>query len=212
MDVLGIVAGALVPPLMFFFGIDAFPPYLIGAVFAFFLFGLIRERELKDSSADIAFKGLGIIYIALPLSYLIFLREETNGEWWLLLLLVIIWANDTFAYFTGKSIGRTGLSRISPKKTAEGAFGGLLGGFVVAFLYNKFLSMGLGIGTIAVLSLVIGVVGIIGDIAESLLKRAAGVKDSGTIIPGHGGVLDRIDSLIFPIPLIYYFVVWHVNG
>lgn len=173
---------------------------------------MARERELKDATVDIAFKGLGIIYIALPLSYLIFLREETNGQWWLLLLLVIIWANDTFAYFTGKGIGKTGLSRISPKKTVEGAIGGLLGGFVAAFLYNGFLSMGLSVGAVAVLSVVIGAVGIIGDIAESLLKRAAGVKDSGTIIPGHGGVLDRIDSLIFPIPLIYYFVVWHVNG
>jgi len=97
---------------------------------------------------------------------------------------------------------------ISPNKTYEGALGGLVGGVVAALLYNYYLSMGLASPRLIILALILGVVGITGDLAESLIKRASGVKDSGSLIPGHGGVMDRIDSLVFTVPLLYYYLSW----
>lgn len=207
-DILGVVLGLAQPVAFYFYGALAALPLLLGSVFIFFFYNMVRSKDLKDASYDIGFKALGIAYIAIPLSYLISLRRIENGEWWILLLLIIIWANDTFAFFTGKTIGKSKLApEISPKKTIEGVIGGLLGGAVAALLYNYFLSMGISALETVILSVIIGVIGVIGDLAESLLKRAAGVKDSGTLIPGHGGVLDRIDSLIFPIPVLYFILV-----
>lgn len=183
-------------------------PLSMGALFVFFLYGMATSRELKDSAVDAAFKALGLLYIALPLAYLAPLREMENGQWWILFLLVVIWSSDTLAFFTGKLMGRHKLApEISPKKTVEGAIGGLAGAFIAAFFFNMLASMGMDLKRVFILSVVIGFVAMIGDLAESLLKRSAGVKDSGRLIPGHGGILDRIDSILFPIPLLYYFLL-----
>jgi len=165
--------------------------------------------EFRDSAASAAFGALGVAYLALPLSYLVLIKGLPGGEWWIMFLMLIIWANDTFAYFTGRAVGRTRLSpAISPKKTIEGAAGGLVGGAAASLIFNHLFGLGMDVLPAIVLSVVIGVVAIIGDLAESVLKRAAGVKDSGALIPGHGGILDRIDSLLFAIPVIYYFMLW----
>lgn len=209
-DALGIIGGVSVPPLVYIYGREALFPALIFSVFVFFLYNMTGARDLKEAAFDIAFKAFGIIYIAIPLSYLVLLRNLVSGQWWILFVLVIIWANDTAAYFTGKTMGRHSLCpSISPKKTVEGAIGGLLGGLLAAFFFNRYLMMGLGAGGVLALSIVLGIVGIIGDLSESLLKRSAGVKDSGSLIPGHGGILDRIDSLLFSIPVLYYLLVWN---
>lgn len=184
------------------------------AVFAFFALGMIRgsergQHDFKEIFLNTAVRTFGIIYIALPFSYFILIRDMENGGRWMLLLFTVIWANDTFAMFIGKILGRHKLSpTISPAKTVEGAVGGLVGGAVGALLYNYFLSMGLGLGSALLLAVVIGVVGVFGDLFESVIKRAAGEKDSGTIIPGHGGMLDRVDSLVFAIPLFYYYLTF----
>ncbi len=196
------------PPLFYFKGMGAAPPLFIGALFVFFLYSMLTGRELKDSAVDISFKALGLLYVALPLSYFPAIREMANGEWWILFLLAVIWASDTLAFVGGKLFGKHSLApAISPKKTVEGALGGLLGAAVAGFLFNRFAPMGMGLKGVLILSLSIGFIAMIGDLAESLLKRSAGVKDSGTIIPGHGGILDRIDSILFPVPLLYYFLV-----
>ncbi len=212
-DLLGIVAGAGVPALFYLYGMEHLPAFLIAAVFVFFFYNMAVSRDLKDASYDTAFKTLGVMYIAVPLSYAIALRQMDGGQWWIMFLLAVIWSNDTFAYFTGKAIGKTKLCpEISPKKTVEGAVGGIIGGFAAAYLFNRFLCLGLGPGGVLFLSALAGSIGIAGDLFESLLKRAAGVKDSGTLIPGHGGVLDRIDSLLFPIPVLYYSLIWHFKA
>ncbi len=210
-DTLGVLAGVSVPAVLYFCGKEAVLPAIAGALFIFLLSGLFDGRELKDSATDIAFKTMGVVYIALPFSYLIPLRGLENGRWWILFLLVLIWSNDTFAYITGKAVGSHKLTSISPKKTIEGAMGGVIGGGVAAGLFNFFLNMGLSYASVAVLAVVIGLVALTGDLAESLLKRAAGVKDSGSLLPGHGGILDRVDSLIFPIPLLYYILIWRLQ-
>lgn len=207
-DLIGALSGASVVPLLYFCGLEAFLPALASLVFIYFLYGLLTKRELAEASLDLSHKVLGVAYLSLPLSFLAPLAEFQEGRFWLLFLLVVIWSNDTFAYFIGRKLGKHKLAPvISPKKSVEGAVAGIIGGAVVGLAFVHFTSMDSApLNTIAI-TVVVGLVAIAGDLAESLLKRGAGVKDSGTIIPGHGGVLDRIDSLIFPVPLLYYYLV-----
>lgn len=206
-DFLVLLFGAATP-ILFFVGASSYVLALaMIAAFAFFALGMIRSSEFKEVFLNTAVRTFGVIYIALPFSYFILLRNMENGGKWILLLFTVIWANDTFAMLAGKTLGKHKLSpMISPGKTVEGAVGGLVGGGVAALLYNNFFPVGLGFGSVLLLSVIIGVVGIFGDLFESVIKRAAGAKDSGTIIPGHGGMLDRVDSLVFAVPLLYYYL------
>ncbi|MBI5235544.1 MAG: phosphatidate cytidylyltransferase [Deltaproteobacteria bacterium] len=199
------------PFAVFVIGEKALLPLVIGATFVFFIHGIVgRAEEPKDAALSVALKTLGLVYIALPITFLFLIAVlEPQGRLWLLFLLIVIWANDTFAYCTGRLIGRHKLSpEISPGKTIEGAVGGLIGGGLAAYVFNHYVHLGIAAHWIIALSIVIGVAGIFGDLAESLLKRSAGVKDSGSIIPGHGGILDRMDSLFFSAPILYYFLLW----
>ena len=117
-----------------------------------------------------------------------------------------IWAADIGAYIMGKWLGKTRLSDISPKKTVEGAFFGLVGSIIVGEIGAWYLEWPYWYLTGMVLGVLIGIVSLLGDLTESMMKRDAGVKDSGQIIPGHGGILDRTDSYVFTAPLVYYFV------
>ncbi|MEM1425249.1 MAG: phosphatidate cytidylyltransferase, partial [Cyanobacteria bacterium P01_H01_bin.130] len=117
-----------------------------------------------------------------------------------------IWAADIGAYIMGKWLGRTRLSGISPKKTVEGSIFGLAGSVLVAILGAGYLQWPLWFASGAIFGAIVGIASLLGDLIESLMKRDAGVKDSGQLIPGHGGVLDRTDSYIFTAPLAYYFV------
>jgi phosphatidate cytidylyltransferase len=140
------------------------------------------------------------------LTYIILIRGFSTPFGWqvLLFMFVTIWGNDTGAYFIGSLLGKTPLApKISPKKTVEGALGGLVVGVLAGVGFGLVFRLPL---SILVLSLLIGIVGQIGDLFESLLKRGAGVKDSGWILPGHGGVLDRFDSAMLSLPLVYSLV------
>ncbi|MBI5560776.1 MAG: phosphatidate cytidylyltransferase [Deltaproteobacteria bacterium] len=154
---------------------------------------------------------MGVMYVALPLSHFIRISLLPNGRIWILFLMSVVWLNDTAAYYTGSAIGRHKLSpRVSPNKTVEGAIGGVIGGLAAAFLFNRFFETGLAAKDVVFISVFLGMVSLLGDLSESLLKRGAGVKDSGSIIPGHGGVLDRLDSIIFSVPALYYYLIWRV--
>jgi phosphatidate cytidylyltransferase len=124
-----------------------------------------------------------------------------------LLAFSCIWAADIGAYIVGKSFGRTRLSNISPKKTVEGAVFGVMGSIAVAIMGSWYLGWNGWPVTGAALGLLIGIASLLGDLTESMMKRDAGVKDSGQLIPGHGGILDRADSYVFTAPLVYYFVI-----
>jgi phosphatidate cytidylyltransferase len=143
------------------------------------------------------------------MGYLIGVRriEENNaGQDLLMMLFVIIWANDIFAYVIGKTLGRHPLAPvISPRKTVEGAVAGFLFGIPAAWLYQRFFLPWMGDFHAVLLGMLIGLAGQAGDLCESLVKRAANVKDSGAILPGHGGMLDRLDSLLFGAPAMYYY-------
>jgi phosphatidate cytidylyltransferase len=167
---------------------------------------LFRRGPLEAVPRSISVVAFSWLYCGLLLASVVGLRLRF-GVAWVILAFVVTWGNDTFAYFAGHALGKHKLyERISPKKTWEGFVGGAVGS-VVGALVTRLLLPSLGaelpIGTAVVLGLGGAVLGPLGDLAESMVKRAAGVKDSGKIIPGHGGLLDRIDALLFVSPWVY---------
>ena len=152
-----------------------------------------------------------ILYAGGFLLHVPLLRALEQGREWVLFLLLVTFATDTTAYFVGRSVGRTPLApSISPSKTWEGSVGGMLGAVGMAVLANFVLGLNVLLIEALILGLLIGVVGQLGDLAESRIKRLGDVKDSGTIIPGHGGLLDRLDSIVLNVLVVYYFVIWEV--
>ena len=146
------------------------------------------------------------------LSYAPVLRGLDQGRDWVVFLVIVTFAADTSAFVVGKSFGKRFLApTISPGKTWEGAAAGLLGAVVASAALASFFDLDAALAVVLVLGALMGVVGQLGDLAESWLKRAAGVKDSGWLIPGHGGVLDRLDSIVFTLVLVYHFVIWAVQ-
>jgi len=159
--------------------------------------------------SDIARAVFGPVYICLPLAMLIMIDRYPQGNMWIFFLLTVIFANDTAAFYLGSLLGRHKLyEKISPKKTWEGAFGGLLGSLIVAPLFLSIIQIHEKNQGIIILVLLLSVVAQVGDLSESLLKRISGIKDSGKILPGHGGILDVIDGLLFAIPLMYLYLSW----
>ncbi len=197
----------LVVPVFYLGGQGPVLAYLVAAVLLFFGNRFFYEREFPGAVSWAGARLVGIVYITVPLSHVIALREIEGGRWWILFVLVVIWTTDIFAFSVGSIIGRHKLCpSISPNKTVEGVIGGLAGGVIAGILLNGYLSLGAGNLEIIYFSLFLGALGVVGDLVESVMKRGAGVKDSGHIIPGHGGMLDRIDSILFAIPGAYYYL------
>lgn len=189
----------------------------VGAAVVLTLIWLIFSgREMSRSVADWSLSFVGALYVGVPMSHFVLLRQMSPGQywggldtglWWVVLVLVGTWASDTGAYLIGSAFGRRGfMTHISSRKTWEGAIGGTLLCFAVVAPIGIFV---LNVAPIPALifGALLGPVAILGDLAESLLKRGTGVKDSGRLIPGHGGALDRVDSLIFAVVVTYYFAL-----
>lgn len=156
------------------------------------------------SPVDGAATLLGTLYVGL-LVYIYLLRTLDAGWTWTSFMLVTTWASDTCAYFTGRFLGRHRVApALSPKKTVEGAVGGLTGSVAAAVVYHA-ADPFFPLISLLVLGFLVGVAALLGDLVESAFKRQAGVKDASTLIPGHGGMLDRFDSMLFTAPLVYYF-------
>jgi phosphatidate cytidylyltransferase len=171
--------------------------------------GGIFLRKAQNSTVNASITLLGILYIGWMFSYLILIREFTAHGAYLFFLIISIWACDTFAYFIGTYFGKIKLSPyISPKKTVEGAIAGFIISIIAAFIFSRYI--GMNPMHAIILGTIIGVVGQISDLVESLIKRDAGVKDSSKMVPGHGGVLDRMDSFILTAPIMYYYISWFV--
>jgi len=177
---------------------------LAGATIILFVLSLFRRSPLEEVPRAMAVVALSWLYCGLLLASVVGLRLRFDVGW-VILAFVVTWGNDTFAYFTGHALGRHKLlERISPKKTWEGFAGGAVGSVVGALVTRALLlSDELSIGLAVAVGLGGALLGPLGDLAESMVKRAAGVKDSGKIIPGHGGLLDRIDALLFVTPWVY---------
>jgi phosphatidate cytidylyltransferase len=152
---------------------------------------------------------LGIVYIPLSLSFLVTIRHEPEGMILIFLLLAIIFAGDIIAYYVGSYLGRRKLSpAISPGKTVEGALGGLAGNLLAGGIGKTFFLPELAWGPAIIFFIVAGIAGQVGDLFESEMKRSSDIKDSGGLLPGHGGFLDRIDALLFASPVAYIFIVF----
>ena len=187
---------------------------LIAALFlAFALLFLFRIRAIADAAREMAFAMLAFLYIPFLLMHLVLLRQTPYGVQWLLVLMLIVMTNDSAAYYTGCAFGKHRLyPLVSPKKSVEGALGGLGGSIAGTLLAHFTFFPQLTLADALLTAIFIGILGQTGDLFESLLKRSFGVKDSGTIFPGHGGVLDRLDSIIFAAPAAYYYVIYFFKG
>ena len=178
---------------------------LAGGTLALLVAALFRAGALEEAPRAAAVATLAWAYAGLLPASVVALRVRF-GWAWVLLLFVVSWANDTLAYFAGRAFGRHKLlERISPKKTWEGFWGGAAGSVGGALVVKALFLPHLSIPAAVLVGAGAAFLGPLGDLCESMLKRAYGAKDSGWIIPGHGGVLDRIDSLVFPAPLVYYY-------
>ena len=171
-------------------------------------------------------------YIAIPMSLLVEIRQQPAGAIWTIYTLLAVWAGDIFAYFVGKSLGRHRMApEVSPKKTWEGAVASVVASVIVGTLWiqhapstsSSLLRIGLidrrdgmfgleqpPLWPIVLLSVAVNIAAQLGDLVESVIKRGAGVKDSGTILPGHGGMLDRIDAMLFAVPVVWAWGAWRL--
>jgi phosphatidate cytidylyltransferase len=204
-----------------------------GSIAAFvFLTIAMRRADLRTGYPAAAASAFAIAYISIPLAMLVQLRQQWAGAFLILYLLLVVWAGDIFAYFVGKAVGRHLMAPlVSPKKTWEGAVASVVASVGIGgalFYYAAPVSTALLQGgliqrrdgmfglekpallPIVVLTVVLNVAAQLGDLVESLLKRGAGVKDSGALLPGHGGMLDRIDALLFATPVLWLWATWRV--
>lgn len=182
---------------------------LLLAVFLATVLALGRGAGLKEYLGSAASTVFGILYLGFTLSWLTPLRfsQGSEGRTLTLFLFLVVWAGDVFALMVGRSMGRRLLvPRISPKKTVEGALGGLIGSLLVAWGCSLWFWQTADLKTVMLLAAIVAVAGQVGDLVESALKRSADLKDSGGLLPGHGGLLDRIDSLVFAVPALWLAV------
>ena len=206
----------------------------LAAALAPFIFLTIamRRTDLSTGYPAAAASAFAFIYIAIPMALLVQIRQQPAGAILVIYTLLAVWSGDIFAYFVGKAIGRHRMSpEISPKKTWEGAVASVVASVVIGTLWFQhgvaistwLLQAGLierrdgmfglqqpSFTVIVVLSVIVNIAAQLGDLVESLIKRGAGVKDSGAILPGHGGMLDRIDAMLFAVPMVWAWSTWRL--
>lgn len=210
---LAALAGACVAPFLVLSQTWLLAPLFTATFLLLSLLLLFRFQTLENIHHQLSWLLFGFFYLPLLLGHLIPLRLLDDGQRWIFLTLMIIMSCDTFAYFIGSKIGKRKLyPSVSPNKSVEGAVGGLLGSVLAVILAQYTFMPVIGLVDGVVIGLLLGTAGQLGDLFESLLKRACQVKDSGSIIPGHGGLLDRLDSLLFAFPLAYYIARYAYGG
>jgi phosphatidate cytidylyltransferase len=197
-----------------------------------FMTEAMRRTNLKTAYPAAAASTFAFAYIAIPMALLVAIRQQPAGAIWTIFTLLAVWSGDIFAYFVGKAIGHHRMTpEISPKKTWEGAIASIVASVMIGTLWihsapaisSALLRVGLidrrdgmfglqqpQLGPIIILSAVVNIAAQLGDLVESLIKRGAGVKDSGAILPGHGGMLDRIDAMLFAVPVVWAYGAWRL--
>jgi phosphatidate cytidylyltransferase len=199
---LGFMALTVQGPFLMTLGLFPLAMFLLWTGHLFFY-----ASERSDSIEQLGKMALGFIYICLPLSLLISIDRQSQGNLWVFFLIAVVFAGDTGAFYSGWLLGKHKLyPAISPGKTWEGSAGGFLASLLAALLFSLWSSLEKPVLTMLGMGACLSVAGQIGDLSESMLKRAYGVKDSGSILPGHGGILDRIDGLLFSVPVLYLFI------
>lgn len=199
--------------LAFYYGEDSVPAAREAALSVIIIIALsgvlFLKRDMQDTLTGVSVLVFGVVYVAWTLGHLISLRHLFNGRNLIFFVLIVTWSIDTGAYYVGKLFGKHKLApHVSPGKTIEGAIGGGGSALGSAFLARWWFLPELSIKHVILIGLLLGVISQLGDLSESLLKRSAGVKDSGGVFPAHGGMLDRVDSLIFNVPVFYYYLLY----
>lgn len=212
---LGCIAGLAIPNIVYFTNVDNSTLILMPiTLLTIALIGKkVLQNKVENSSRDIGVTLLGVVYISGLFTHLLLMNYLPNGGKWLLTIQILVWVCDSFAYFVGMGIGRKifkqGFSSISPKKSIEGSIGGIVFTMGTIYLINKYFNIfGTDVSTIVVLlfGFLISIVAQIGDLGESMFKREFKVKDSGKLLGEHGGILDRFDSMLFVVPVVYYLL------
>jgi phosphatidate cytidylyltransferase len=184
---------------------DLLPDVIILSVMAAIVIRLLVKRNPLSSLYDISPPVLGLLYIPGLLAFQAQIRKL--GPEWIIFLYALVWASDTMAYYLGTWIGKRKLyMEVSPNKTMAGAAGSLMGGIIAAILLRATIIPLLTVPSAVLIGIIIGSISIVGDLVESMFKRDAGVKDSGIVIPGHGGILDKIDGVLFAGPMLYWIL------
>jgi phosphatidate cytidylyltransferase len=186
---------------------------LLGVVLlALSLLFMITSNDLSSTISNMGIALFGILFIGFLLAYVSLIRNMPQGRLWVLFLIVTVWTGDISALLIGSLLGKHKLyPKISPKKTFEGLAGAILGSIIVALAFALFFIPSLEKKTCVLLAIGLGIFGQLGDFTESMLKRSAQVKDSGNLIPGHGGMLDRLDSFLFSAPFLYYSLLYFLK-
>jgi phosphatidate cytidylyltransferase len=204
----GIGLGLILTALLSCGNLKMVPLFLVLILLVLSVLFMGTSQNHASTITHIGISFFGILYIGFLLSHVSLIRNLPNGKQWALFLMVTVWAGDISALSGGSLFGRHKLyPKISPKKTYEGLIGGILGSIAVALAFGLLFLSNVEKGVLILLAMGIGIFGQLGDFSESMIKRSAQVKDSGNLIPGHGGMLDRLDSFLFSSPCLYYSLI-----
>jgi phosphatidate cytidylyltransferase len=206
---LAIGLGLTLSALMAFGNPGGIAPFFVFLLLCLSLLFMATSRDLSATISNLGITFFGIVYVGFLLSHVSLIRNMTGGKEWALFLIVTVWAGDISASFGGSRFGRHKLyPKISPKKTVEGLMGAVVGSILVALVFSQLFIPQFEKSVCIPIAVGLGVLGQMGDFTESMVKRSAQVKDSGSLIPGHGGMLDRLDSFLFSAPFLYYILLY----
>lgn len=192
--------------LGFYLGSQSIPLFAVLLPLILFATWFFRGNDARVALDPIAYTALGVFYIAGLGGYYLLIHNLEGGNQMIMFLLLLIWAGDAAAYYVGRNLGKHKLiPTVSPNKTVEGAIANVVGTLLAAFIAKSWFFEGFSLAHCLIVAFICGIIGQFGDFAESLIKRNCRVKDSGSLIPGHGGFLDRIDSLLFAGPVFYCY-------
>jgi len=210
--VVGIGLGLILSLLISFGDMTEISPFLVIILLILAVLFMAVSQDLSSTISDMGIALFGILFIGFLLAYVSLIRNMDNGKGWVLFLIITVWAGDISALLSGSFLGRHKLyPKISPNKTFEGLGGAIVGSIIVALAFSWVFLPNLKTGSCTLLAIGIGILGQLGDFTESMLKRSAQVKDSGTLIPGHGGMLDRLDSFLFSAPFLHYSLLYFLK-
>jgi phosphatidate cytidylyltransferase len=205
----GIGLGVMLSFILSFGDMKEISPFLVLGLAILSILFMATSEDLPSTVSKMGMTLFGILFIGFLLAYVSVIRNMVNGRSWVLFLIVTVWAGDIFALLVGSFLGKHKLyPKISPKKTFEGLVGSVVGSILVALAFSLLFLPDTEKGFCIFLGIGLGILGQLGDFTESMLKRSAQVKDSGGLIPGHGGMLDRLDSFLFSAPFLHYSLIY----
>jgi phosphatidate cytidylyltransferase len=209
---MGVGLGLILSLLIIRGDFKAILPFFVLLLILLSLLFLVISQNLPSTISRMGILLFGILYVGFLFPHVSLIRNMTEGRVWVLLLIVTVWAGDIFAFLSGSLFGKHKLyPKISPNKTYEGLGGAIVGSILVALVYKIFFIPRMGVGLCILVAIGLTILGQLGDFTESMLKRSAQVKDSGSLIPGHGGMLDRMDSFLFSAPFFHYVLLYFLK-